>query len=123
VQRLEAGIVGLHGGGHWDLIARTEVTHDPAFDHGPDAGYKTRVRITGHDGSTREHIITDPRGGLGNPLTDDEIIAKYRMLTDHIIDPGRRDAIQDSVLGIENNRDGPSQLMTLLAAPVSDALA
>jgi aconitate decarboxylase len=107
----------------WDLIAKTDVTHDPAFDDGPDDGYRTRVCITAHDGSTREQIITRPRGGLGNPLTDDEIVAKYRMLTEHIIDSGRRDAIQDTVLGIENNPGSPRQLMTLLAAPVSDALA
>jgi aconitate decarboxylase len=106
----------------WDLIARTEVTHDNAFDTGPDTGYKTRVRVTAHDGSTREQIITQPRGGLGNPLTE-EIVAKYRMLADHIIEPARRDAIEDTVLAIENNPGGPRQLMTLLAAPVSDALA
>ena len=45
------------------------------------------------------------------------------MLTQHIIDPGRRDAIQETMLGMEENPHGPRQLMALLAAPVADALA
>jgi 2-methylcitrate dehydratase PrpD len=106
----------------WDLIARTQVTHDPAFDDGAGSTYTTRVRLTTRDGSTREQIVSHPRGGLGNPLTDDEIIAKYQMLTEHIIDDDRRDAIQQAVLGIEHHPHGPRQLMKLLAAPVKGAL-
>jgi 2-methylcitrate dehydratase PrpD len=81
------------------------------------------VRITSRDGSSREHIIRHPRGGLGNPLSDGEIVAKYRMLTQHVIEPGRRDAIQAAVLDMENDPDGPRRLLTLLAPPVADPLA
>lgn len=105
----------------WDLIEKTKVTHDPAFD-GEGSLYKTRVRITMEDGSSREKIVDKPRGGLGNPLSDDEIVAKYRMLTENIIDHERRQAIQDVVLGLEQNQNGPRDLMALLAPTVGSAL-
>jgi 2-methylcitrate dehydratase PrpD len=107
----------------WDLIAKTEVTHEPAFDDGSDSAYTTRVTLTAPDGSTREQIVTHPRGGLDNPLSDDEIVAKYRMLTEHVVESGRRDAIQEAVLDLEISPQGPRQLMALLAAPVAAALA
>jgi aconitate decarboxylase len=105
----------------WDLIAKTQITHDAAFDIG-DAGYATRVSITTRDGRTREKVVERPRGGLGNPLPDEEIIAKYRSLTDHVVDHSRRDQIQTAVLGIADNPHGPRDLLTLLAAPVRNVL-
>jgi hypothetical protein len=107
----------------WPCIAKTEVTHEPAFDDGSDSAYTTRVTLTAPDGSTREQIVTHPRGGLDNPLSDDEIVAKYRMLTEHVVESGRRDAIQEAVLDLEISPQGPRQLMALLAAPVAAALA
>ncbi|MDJ0337313.1 hypothetical protein [Cryobacterium sp. PH31-O1] len=104
----------------WDLIEKATVTHDPDFD---GSTYKTRVRITMEDGSCREKIVDKPTGSLGNPLSDDEIVAKYRMLTEHIIDHDRRQAIQDAVLGLEQNENGPRDLMALLAPTVGSALA
>jgi 2-methylcitrate dehydratase PrpD len=105
----------------WALIGKTTVTHDPSFD-GDGSMYKTRVRITMDDGSSREKIVDKPHGGLGNPLSDDEIVAKFRMLTEHIIDHDRRQAIQDAVLGLELDPTGPQSLMALLAPRVGDAL-
>jgi aconitate decarboxylase len=107
----------------WDLIAKTEVAHCRAFDARPDAGYNARVRIEMHDGSSREHVVSTPRGGLGNPLTDGEIVAKYRTLSRHVTGSGRSEAIEETVLSMEDSPDGPRQLMTLLAAPAADALA
>jgi 2-methylcitrate dehydratase PrpD len=106
----------------WDLIARTQITHDETFDPG-DAGYTTRVSVTTDDGNTRSQVIERPRGGLGNPLTDDEIVAKYRMLTEDVLDHSRRDQIQDAVLTMADSPSGPRDLQRLLTAPVRNVLS
>jgi aconitate decarboxylase len=105
----------------WDLIARTQVVHEPDFDQG-DAGYTTRVSVTTRNGDTRIKVIEKPRGGLGNPLSDEEIVTKYRTLTEHVVDHSRRDAIQAAVLAMEDNPHAPRDLQALLAAPVNNIL-
>jgi hypothetical protein len=54
-------------------------------------------------------------------LSEADIVAKFRALTDGLVASGRRDAIQAAVLGLEDADDlGP--LTELLAAPVAGAL-
>jgi aconitate decarboxylase len=106
----------------WDLVARTQVVHDPDFDQG-DAGYTTRVSVTTRNGDTRTKVIEKPRGGLGNPLSDEEIVAKYRTLTEHVVGHSRRDEIQEAVLAMEDSPHAPRDLQALLAAPVNNILA
>ena len=106
----------------WELIAKTQITHDDTFDHG-DSGYTTRVSITTEDGNTRTQVVERPRGGLDNPLSDDEIVAKYRMLTEDVVDHGRRD--RDSTSGADHGGQpcGPRHLQALLTAPVRNVLS
>jgi aconitate decarboxylase len=106
----------------WDLVARTQVNHDDTFDRG-DSSYATRVSITTLDGNTRSQVIDRPRGGVANPLSDDEIVAKYRMLTEHVVDHSRRDEIQEAVLTMDDNSCGPRHLQALLTAPVRPVLS
>ena len=106
----------------WELIAKTQITHDDTFDHG-DSGYTTRVSITTEDGNTRTQVVERPRGGLDNPLSDDEIVAKFRMLTEDVVDHGRRDEIQQAVLTMDDNPGGPRHLQVLLTAPVRNVLS
>jgi aconitate decarboxylase len=106
----------------WDLVARTQITHDRTFDRG-DSGYTTRVTITTEDNNTQSQIVERPRGGLDNPLSNDEIVTKYRMLTEHVVDHSRRDEIQHAVLTMEDNSRGPRHLQALLTAPVRNVLS
>ncbi len=107
----------------WALIARTTVEQvdrrqDPAWNQ---PGYNTRVTFRLHDGRDVTHALNQPHGGPDSPLTDDAIVAKFRGLSAHVIDPDRAQQIERRVLALESERDlGP--LIDLLAAPVRGAL-
>ena len=51
------------------------------------------------------------------PLPGNEVVAKYRTLTRHILDPARVAQIEDRVLHLETMRE-VKELIGLLAEPV-----
>ncbi|MBM9507618.1 MmgE/PrpD family protein [Actinacidiphila acididurans] len=107
----------------WDLLARTEVARvdtpqDPAWD---EPGYNTRITLELRDGAAVTAAARRPHGGPGDPLTDQEIRAKFRALTGRVTDDRRAAAIEEAVLGLEDLPD-LAPLVALLAAPVRGAL-
>ena len=106
----------------WSLLSRTEVRHDEAIDQlGPSNRQKTLMRITLRDGSVLETEVAAPSGGIRKPLSNDDIVRKYRRLTDRIVEPARQVAIERSVLAIEGLND-TRDLIALLAPPVGSPL-
>jgi aconitate decarboxylase len=106
----------------WDLIGRTRTHHDKAYDAlPPDQRLTTRVTLTLKDGTTREETVAHPRGTGDNRLTNQQIVDKYRDLTRTVIDAGRRQAIQDTVLGLDAV-DDITALTALLTPVVAPAL-
>jgi 2-methylcitrate dehydratase PrpD len=106
----------------WALIERVRVRHDEAIDRAaPDERFATEVAITTVDGRVLTRRVVAPHGSPADPLSEADIVAKFRALTDGLVPSGRRDAIQAAVLGLEDASDlGP--LAELLAAPVAGAL-
>jgi 2-methylcitrate dehydratase PrpD len=102
----------------WELIARTTTRHEIAFDQRYEDGYNTRLRVTFLDGSEREAFVEHPRGGIARPLSEAEVIDKFRTLTEGVIDPDRSAAIEHTVLAIEE-LDDARELVALLAAPAN----
>lgn len=106
----------------WALVPKVEAHHDPAYDlRGPDGRGRSRMRIAFADGTADEIEIDGPRGGLRRPLSNAEIVEKYRALTAPIVDSVRREAIEAAVLGIDRLADA-RELIALLAPPVGCAL-
>jgi 2-methylcitrate dehydratase PrpD len=99
----------------WELIARTTIRHETAFDERYEDGYNTRLRVTFLDGGEREAFVEHPRGGLARPLSEAEVIDKFRTLTQRVIEPDRSAAIEQTVLAIEE-LDDARELVSLLAA-------
>jgi len=90
----------------WRLINRTHTHHEKSYDALPEnQRLTTRLVITFHDGTTREQVVTQPRGTGNHQLTNAKIVEKYRNLTHSVIEPGRRDAIENAVLGLETLDD------------------
>jgi aconitate decarboxylase len=107
----------------WQLIARTEVREvneqqDPSWDQ---PGYNTRVTVALRTGEVLTRALNQPHGGPDDPLTDEEIRAKYRALTSRVIDPARAARIEQIVLGLQDT-DDLSELAGLLAAPADGVL-
>ena len=90
----------------WRLINRTRTHHEKSYDALPESQrLSTRVLITFHDGTNREQVVTHPRGTGDHQLTNAEIVDKYRNLTHKVIEPERRHAIENTVLGLETLDD------------------
>jgi 2-methylcitrate dehydratase PrpD len=106
----------------WELIERTTLRHEPAFDERLEDGYNTRLEVTSDDGRTRSLHVDSPRGGLMRPLSNHEVVDKFHQLTAPLIGQDRARAIESNVLGIEQ-LDDVGELLSLLAAPVEPAFA
>ena len=107
----------------WRLINRTHTHHEKSYDALPESQrLTTRVVITFHDGTTREQLVTQPRGTGDHQLTNAQIVDKYRSLTQLVIEPDRRCAIENAVLGLES-LDDIAILTDMLNPPVNAALA
>ena len=70
-----------------DLVSRPTVVEDPALTAGYPAGIPNRVRVTLDDGSTLEKEVAFPPGHDKNPLTDDQLAAKFHGLVDPVLGP------------------------------------
>jgi aconitate decarboxylase len=105
----------------WRLIACTTARHEPAFDERYEDGYSTRLCIALSDGCERQAFVAHPRGGIVRPLTNDEVVDKFHVLTAALIDADRARAIERCVLDIRR-LDDIGELQSLLAAPVHSHL-
>ncbi|MEU6584907.1 MmgE/PrpD family protein [Nocardia sp. NPDC046763] len=106
----------------WELLGKVEVKLDENIQNGPVLErFATELVITLIDGTVLSHRIVQPHGGPAEPVTDDELVAKYRSLVGPLVSSDRLDAIQRAVLGIDELAD-LCELADLLAAPVAGAL-
>lgn len=84
------------------LLARTEVSIDPNIDAlSEEERDQTTVAWLLKDGRRLEVTLTYAKGHPSNPLQEDEIIAKFRRLTDGRIAPERADALIEATLSLE----------------------
>ena len=107
----------------WRLINRTHTRHEKSYDALPESQrLTTRLLITLHDGTTREQVVTQPRGAGDHQLTNAQIVKKYSSLTHRVIGRSRQDAIENTVLGLET-LDDIAILTGMLNPPVNSALS
>jgi aconitate decarboxylase len=112
----------LGGDDVWNLIERTEVHHQPAYDRLPvEDRLTTQVRLTLADGTTHAATVAHPRGTGDRALTNDQIRDKYRELTSGTIPPDRQAAIETAVLNVDS-LDDISSLVRLLTPVVRSPL-
>ncbi|MFD6154932.1 MmgE/PrpD family protein [Nocardia sp. NPDC060256] len=107
----------------WELLGKVEVKLDENIQNGPASErYASELTITLNDGTVLENRIVQPHGGPSDPVTNDDLIAKYRALVGPLVATERLDAIQRAVLRLDELAD-IRDLAHLLAAPVAGALA
>jgi 2-methylcitrate dehydratase PrpD len=83
------------------LSAGMELVHDPALDaHYPER-YSSIVELYLKDGRVVSRRVDDAKGSRENPLTPDEVRAKYVRLTTPVVPRARADAIMAGVDGID----------------------
>jgi len=87
------------------LRASMELVHDPALDPGYPERYTSVVEVHTRDGRTLSRRVEAAKGTRENPLTPDEVRAKYRRLVAHAIPAARAEAILAEVERLDRARD------------------
>jgi 2-methylcitrate dehydratase PrpD len=106
----------------WSLIAATSVHLDESLAQADiTERFRTDVAVTTHDGAVHRVSVGAPHGAPTDPVTNEELVAKFHALADRVTSPGRAEAIERAVLGLDN-LDDTDYLIDLLAAPVAGAL-
>jgi 2-methylcitrate dehydratase PrpD len=106
----------------WELLGKVDVKLDENIQNAPiHERFATDLTITLADGAVLNKRIVQPHGGPSDPVTNDDLIAKYRSLVGPLMPASRLDAIQQAVLSLDELAD-IRQLAALLAAPVAGAL-
>ena len=102
----------------WNFLPRVHAYHDPSVDAYPHEGkLRTRTRITLKNGEMLETEIAAPKGHHTRPLSNQDILDKFRLLTSEVLEPGRRSELEEMILGLDQLRDA-RDLVRLLAQPV-----
>ena len=106
----------------WKLIAATTVHLDEALAHADiTERFRTDVAVTTRAGAVHQARVVAPHGAPTDPVTNDELVAKFHALADRVTNRGRAEAIERAVVGLDD-LDDTDYLIDLLAAPVAGAL-
>jgi 2-methylcitrate dehydratase len=96
-----------------DLVSRTRVIEDPRLTAGYPAGTPNRVTVTLDDGSTLSLEVTFPPGHAQNPLSDEQLAAKFHGLVRPVLGANRADEIWSRVANLEHD-PAPSGMLGIL---------
>lgn len=94
------------------LTEITSIVHDDELDRGYPDRYTTVIEVVTRAGEKHSRRVEWARGCPENPMTDDEIVAKYRYLAGQRVDDGRAQRILALVDGLEQ----PGELSQLFEA-------
>jgi 2-methylcitrate dehydratase PrpD len=106
----------------WSLIDVTSVHLDESLAQAPiTERFRTDVSVTTRDGEVHHVRVVAPHGAPNDPVTNDELVAKFHALADRVTNRGRAEAIERAVVGLEQ-LDDIEDLLDLLDEPVAGAL-
>ncbi len=88
-----------------DLIDKTTIVEDDELNKGYPKGIPNDVIITCTDGTKVNKRVDFPRGHAGNPMTDDEVIAKFKRMADGVISDASADGILKQAWDLDSMED------------------
>lgn len=103
----------------WELIGKTSCVHTTELDQ-PNIGCGALISIAFADGSQVQHSLLKPKG-VDEPISNEEILEKFRRLTGGLIGVERQEKIERAVLGMEELQD-VNELIELLSVNVVNPL-
>jgi 2-methylcitrate dehydratase len=68
-----------------DLIDKTTIVEDPKLNEGYPEGIPNDVTITCTDGTKLNKRVDFPRGHARNPMTDEEVVAKFHRMAQGVV--------------------------------------
>ena len=88
-----------------DLIDRTTIVEDPSCNAGYPKGIPNDITITCADGTAAQKRVDYPRGHAGNPMTDEEVVAKFRRMAAGVLSNGTAESVLDQAWNLEKLKD------------------
>jgi len=89
----------------WALLPKIKVVADPEIDDLFPAVKRAIVRITTTDGSVYEEQVDHAKGSPENPMSDDDIVAKFRANAAAVLTPERQERVIEATWRLEEFGD------------------
>ncbi len=89
----------------WDLLGKIKVVADPEIDSLFPKVKRARVAITSVSGQTYKAQVDHAKGSPQNPMTDEDIIAKFQANADGVISSDRQKQIIDQTWSFDKAAD------------------
>lgn len=105
----------IHDPRIWELLPKIEVVADPEIDSLFPQIKRVRVTITTKDGLVDQEQTDFAKGAPENPLTDDELEAKFLANVDGTVTQDRMDEILKASWDLENEGDVANYINFLYA--------
>ncbi len=99
-----------------ELMDTIHPTHNAEFDSDKKKGWRTVVTVRFKDGQEVETFVDGPKG-IMPPASKEDIVQKWRMLVQDVLEDERRNEIEKCVLGLEDLSD-VKELVRLLEGVV-----
>lgn len=87
------------------LLDRTKIVETPECNAGYPDGIPNNLVIRLKDGRELRKMVKYPRGHAGNPMTDDEVVAKFKRLADGVVSSATADRLIDLSLKFDTLTD------------------
>ena len=88
-----------------DLIDKTKIVEDDELNKGYPKGIPNDVIITCKDGTKVNQRVDFPRGHAENPMTDDEVVAKFKRMAQGVVTEATAEAILNKAWALDRMDD------------------
>ena len=88
-----------------DLLDRTKIVETEECNAGYPDGIPNRLIVRLRDGRELSKLVKYPRGHAGNPMTDDEVIAKFCRQAEGVVSGETADRIVDLAMSLDELSD------------------
>ncbi|MCK4660852.1 MAG: MmgE/PrpD family protein [Phycisphaerae bacterium] len=88
-----------------DLLDKTKITEEPELNPAYPKGIPNHITVTMADGTKVDKRVDFPRGHAENPMTDEEVIAKFKRLADGVVADATAEKIIDRAMHLDELTD------------------
>jgi len=87
------------------LLDKTKIVEEPELNPGYPKGIPNHIIVTLSDGKKVDKRVDFPRGHAENPMTDEEVFAKFRKLADGVVTGVTAEQIIDRAMRLDELTD------------------
>jgi len=99
----------------WALLPKIKVVADPEIDRLFPGVKRAIVRITTTGGAVHEERVDHAKGSPENPMSDDEIVAKFRANAAGVLSPEKQCQVIEATWALEDLADVGEYMQLLIS--------